>query len=60
LTAAERGGAAATVQGCAAQRGDLNGRGLNEVGAVFSSDGMTIQFDRGAVWERCVPPMANI
>jgi len=21
---------------------------------------MTIQFDRGAVWERCVPPMANI
>jgi hypothetical protein len=37
-----------------------NGRGLNEVGAVFSSDGMTIQFDRGAVWEQCVPLIANI
>jgi len=37
-----------------------NGRGLNEVGAVFSSDGMTIQCDRGAVWEQCVPLMANV
>jgi hypothetical protein len=25
-------------------------------GAVYSPDGMTIQFDRGTVWERYVPP----
>ncbi len=25
-------------------------------GAIYSPDGMTIQFDRGTVWERYVPP----
>ena len=25
-------------------------------GAVYSPDGMTIQFDRGSVWQRIVPP----
>jgi hypothetical protein len=25
-------------------------------GAIYSPDGMTIQFDRGAVWQRYVPP----
>ena len=29
--------------------------GWNE-GAVFSPDGMTIQFDRGAIWQRVVLP----
>jgi len=27
-----------------------------EEGAVYSPDGRTIQFDRGAVWERIPPP----
>ena len=25
-------------------------------GAVYSPDGMTIQFDNGSVWQRFVPP----
>jgi len=25
-------------------------------GAVYSSDGMTIQFDNGSVWQRYIPP----
>lgn len=26
------------------------------VGAIYSPDGMTIQFDNGSVWQRFVPP----
>jgi hypothetical protein len=36
-----------------------NGWELNLVkGAVYSPDGMTIQFDNGSVWQRFVPPPA--
>jgi hypothetical protein len=27
-----------------------------QVGAVYSPDGMTIQFDNGTIWQRYVPP----
>jgi hypothetical protein len=27
-----------------------------QTGAIFSPDGMTIQFDRGTIWQRFIPP----
>jgi len=34
--------------------GHIWARSWNQ-GAVYSPDGMTIQFDRGSVWQRIVP-----